>query len=216
MASITTSTFDPLRRFVNVRLQQGVPIVDSDWNELDDVPEVRAARIPQVVRRRRRSGRQRRIPGDTGRHRQRRHHPERACQPSRGGRRGTPRIALGHVGRALVDGLDVMIEQDLTFSAQDLLKGKPGAEAKAKQLDVPVIEPLTTPAADGPVLIYLDVWERLITPDAQPSLVLTGLGVESCARVRREWVIRSRAHPVVPAPPIRTTCPAMPTFRSPS
>src|SRR6478609_1046058 len=37
MAIITPSTFDPLRRFVSVRLQQGVPIVDADWNEMDDV-----------------------------------------------------------------------------------------------------------------------------------------------------------------------------------
>ena len=52
MASITTSTFDPLRRFVNVRLQQGVPIMDSDSNELDDVRKVELG-DPQVVRRRR-------------------------------------------------------------------------------------------------------------------------------------------------------------------
>jgi len=37
MAVITSSTFDPLKRRCNVRLQQGVPIVDSDWNELDDI-----------------------------------------------------------------------------------------------------------------------------------------------------------------------------------
>ena len=37
MAQITPDTFDPLRRFVSVRLQQGVPIVDADWNEMDDV-----------------------------------------------------------------------------------------------------------------------------------------------------------------------------------
>src|SRR6266568_502241 len=201
MASITASTFDPLRRFVNVRLQQGVPIVDSDWNELDDVRkfELRAFLkwfvgdgVPagndgfRVVP----AGTDNNVIIQAG-----------APAPANGTDHQT--IALGHVGRALVDGLDVLIEQDLTFGGQDLLRGNPGAEAKATQLGVPVIEPLTTPAADGPVLIYLDVWERLVTPDAQPSLVLTGLGVESCARVRREWVIRSRA------------CPAMPTFRSP-
>ena len=37
MAVITTSTFDPLKARCNVRLQQGVPIVDADWNELDDI-----------------------------------------------------------------------------------------------------------------------------------------------------------------------------------
>src|SRR5438132_13423771 len=37
MAIISDNTFDPLRRYVAVRLQQGVPIVDADVNELDDI-----------------------------------------------------------------------------------------------------------------------------------------------------------------------------------
>ncbi len=37
MAVITKDTFDPLHRYVGVRLQQGVPIVDADWNEMEDV-----------------------------------------------------------------------------------------------------------------------------------------------------------------------------------
>ena len=37
MAIISTSTFKPLEARCNVRLQQGVPIVDADWNELDDI-----------------------------------------------------------------------------------------------------------------------------------------------------------------------------------
>src|SRR5947208_16801599 len=44
MAVITPNTFDALRRYVSVRLQQGVPIVDADWNEKEDIRrfEVRA------------------------------------------------------------------------------------------------------------------------------------------------------------------------------
>ena len=198
MASITTSTFDPLRRFVNVRLQQGVPIVDSDWNELDDVRkfELRAF-LKWFVGDGVPAGNDgfRVIPAGTDND-----VIIQAGAPTPANGTDHQAIALGHVGRALVDGLDVMIEQDQKFSGQELVRGNPGADAKAGQLGVPVIEPLMTPATDGPVLVYLDVWERLVTPDAQPSLVLTGLGVESCARVRREWVIRSRAHPDVPAP----------------
>ena len=37
MAVITKDTFKPLLRYVGVRLQQGVPIVDADWNEMEDV-----------------------------------------------------------------------------------------------------------------------------------------------------------------------------------
>ena len=37
MAVITPDTFDPLRSYISVRLQQGVPLVDADWNEAHDV-----------------------------------------------------------------------------------------------------------------------------------------------------------------------------------
>ena len=37
MAVITPDRFDPMLRYVNVRVQQGVPIVDADENERDDI-----------------------------------------------------------------------------------------------------------------------------------------------------------------------------------
>jgi hypothetical protein len=37
MGTITTDTFNPIRAYSNVRLQQGVPLVDADVNELDDI-----------------------------------------------------------------------------------------------------------------------------------------------------------------------------------
>ena len=30
-------TFDPAKRYVGIRLQQGVPLLDRDWNELEDI-----------------------------------------------------------------------------------------------------------------------------------------------------------------------------------
>src|SRR5690606_36742539 len=39
---------------------------------------------------------------------------------------------------------------------------------------------------------YLDVWERLVTLAEDPSLVLPGLGTETCSRLRREWAVRAR------------------------
>jgi hypothetical protein len=50
------------------------------------------------------------------------------------------------------------------------------------------------------VVVYIDVWERLVTPVEDPSLVHSGLGVESCARLKREWVVRARVGDSVPAP----------------
>jgi hypothetical protein len=62
----------------------------------------------------------------------------------------------------------------------------------AAALGVPQVAALTTPVADGALTVYLDVWERLATPVEDPSLILPGLGTESCARLRREWVVRTR------------------------
>ena len=31
------ATFDEHKRYLGVRLQQGVPLLDRDWNELDDI-----------------------------------------------------------------------------------------------------------------------------------------------------------------------------------
>ena len=36
MAVISSNSFDPLSRYVSVRMQQGVPLVDRDWNERED------------------------------------------------------------------------------------------------------------------------------------------------------------------------------------
>jgi hypothetical protein len=37
VGDFSRSTFDRLKHYVGVRLQQGVPLVDADWNELEDI-----------------------------------------------------------------------------------------------------------------------------------------------------------------------------------
>ncbi|MEV0429629.1 DUF6519 domain-containing protein [Micromonospora sp. NPDC050495] len=188
MAVITASTFDPLLAHVNVRLQQGVPIVDADWNTQDDIRkfELRAFLKWYV--------------GDglpegndgfrigTG--------PAnsftiRAGAQGPGGSLPNAEAALRQVGRFIVDGLDVFLRSDVKFDQQPLHESQPGAAALAARLAVPVIAKLDTPATDHRVLVELDVWERLLTPDEDPGLIHTGLGVETCARTRREWVVRA-------------------------
>ena len=36
MGNFSRNTFDPNKNYVGVRLQQGVPLLDADWNEMDD------------------------------------------------------------------------------------------------------------------------------------------------------------------------------------
>src|SRR5262249_51070988 len=183
-----TSTFDPLKARCNVRLQQGVPIVDADWNELDDIRKfdlrtylkwfvgdgipdssdafkVDAITPPVVDDFIVRAGVVAPPPGTT-----------RYDQ------------GLRFAGHAIVDGLDVLIPADIRYKAQPLFT--------AAAFGVPQIAPLPTVA--GPVAVYLDVWERLVTSQEDPSLVLSGIGTESCARMKREWCVRTRSGNVVP------------------
>src|SRR3954451_18281396 len=37
MGNFSRDTFDRLKHYVGVRLQQGVPLIDADWNELEDI-----------------------------------------------------------------------------------------------------------------------------------------------------------------------------------
>jgi hypothetical protein len=191
MAIITASTFDPLKTRCNVRLQQGVPIVDADWNEFDDIRkfEMRAYLKWYVG-----DG----IPaGSDGFRIDAQTAPAVddfiircgvAAAPA-----GTSNYAIGlqNTGRCIVDGLDVIIAADVAYKAQAMFTGPgPGGQ--------PQIQPI--PIIAGTVAVYLDVWERLITAQEDPTLVLSGLGTESCARLRREWCVRTRAGTAAPAP----------------
>lgn len=188
MAVISTDTFQPLNRYVGVRLQQGVPIVDADWNELEDVRkfEVRAF-LKWFVGNGIPDGSDGfRIDG-TG---------ASNSFTIRAGITG-PADGLSNVGRCLVDGLDVLIDADLAYTAQPLHTSQPGAAALAAQFGVPVIPALAAGPA-GTVIAFLDVWERLLTPTQEPDLIHPGLGTESCARLRREWVVRTRTGTSLP------------------
>lgn len=190
MAVITPDTFDSLRRYVGVRLQQGVPLVDADWNELEDVRKFELRTflkwfvgdgVPD-------GNDGFRIVG-TG---------SANDFTIAAGVSGSP-DGLANVGRCLINGLDVIIPTDLDFTDQPLHVDQPGSAALAAALGVPAIQAMTTPTGDGTVVGYIDVWERLVTPTEDPGLVLPGLGTESCARIKRDWVVRARNGTSVPA-----------------
>jgi hypothetical protein len=187
MAVITPSTFDPLKARCNVRLQQGVPIVDADWNELDDIRKFQlrsylrwfvgdgipndgaAFRIDAITSAVKDNFTIRF--GDT-------------APPD-----GTSNFdqAMRYAGRAIVDGMDIMITSDVKYKDQPLFS--------AAALGVPIIAAMP---ATADVAVYLDVWERLVTAQEDTSLVLGGIGTESCSRVKREWCVRTRAGKLAP------------------
>jgi hypothetical protein len=196
MAQITPDTFDPLRRFVSVRLQQGVPIVDADWNEKDDV---RRFELRTYLKWFVGDG----VPFDSDAFRIRAVAvPEAdnvlisAGVPAAPVGESNYNAGLRHVGRCLVDGAEATITTDVDFRGQELHTSQPGAAALATQRDTVVIDEM--PVLDGTVCIYLDLWDRIVRPDELPALVFPDIGTESCARVRGEWVVRARVGTAAP------------------
>jgi len=196
MAVITPDTFDPLKRFVSVRLQQGVPVVDADFNEGDDA---RRFEMRSYMRW---------FVGDGVPYGSDAFRIQALVAPAANDfviRRGVAAAPMGstplatglhHLGRCLVDGLEATIEDDVDFRAQELHVANAGAAAAGIRLGSLTIPEL--PVLTGNVLIYLDVWERIARPDEFPGLVFVDIGTETCARIRREWAVRARLPNVVP------------------
>jgi hypothetical protein len=191
MAVITPDTFKAIRGYVGVRLQQGVPIVDADENEREDIRrfELRAFLKWYVG-----NG----VPeGDDDGFRIIGAGAANDFTIGGGPAAGTT-DGLRAAGRCIVDGLDVLIFRPVAFTAQPLHPDAPDAAAHTAKLGVPPVVKLTTPTTDETVLVFLDVWERLVTPSDDPDLVLPSLGTESCSRIKREWVVRQRTGTTVP------------------
>jgi hypothetical protein len=192
MAVITKDTFDPLRRYVGVRLQQGVPILDADVNEREDIRqfELRAF-LKWFVRDGVPEGNEGfRIEGTSLSN----DFMIKAGAPPVPSGTSSGDKGLGYVGRCLVDGQDVIIENDIQYTKQPLT-----SQAEADRLGVPVVRPQPT---TRPHHLYLDVWTRIVTTVEEPGLVQPGLGTETCVRRKREWVVRARTQtPAKPGAP---------------
>ena len=93
-------------------------------------------------------------------------------------------------GRCLVEGWDAINESDLKYSAQPLFDNK--KLAGGKKWDVEPVKPLTTPKLNRTDTVYLDVWEREVNALEDKDLFNRdiGVGVETCVRLKREWVVR--------------------------
>lgn len=172
----TFEDFAKLRHYVGVRIKQGVPLVDADLNEMDDL---RRYEMRSFLRWFVGDG----VPdGNDG---FRLLPSGQANDLLITGGLGTPETA----GRCLVDGLEVLNEVDLRFGEQPLVD-----PVRAAVLGVdPVVVPAAPVVGQRTDLFYLDVWEREITSaDAgHDDIVDARIGIETARRVRREWVVRA-------------------------
>src|SRR5215471_9823706 len=165
MGNFSRNTFDPTRNYVGVRLQQGVPLVDADWNEMDDAirNEIYSGFAQLFL-----SGVQ---PGA----------PDLQISPGSPAENNLSMAA----GVVLVAGRPLRVPAAVTYTAQPWFNNP----TRAAQDGVAVIPPLTTPPSVGfgrTDLAYLDVWEREVRSTEDANLIHPAIGVETCVRIKRE------------------------------
>jgi hypothetical protein len=169
MGNFSRSTFDPLKDYVAVRLQQGVPVLDADWNELNDVTRqelydtfsltftdgVRPYSFDLEV-----------------------------------GFRQEPNDFSVLAGAALIQGHPIRVRKNVRYSTQPWTDPQ-----RAARDGVAVIPPLTTPTGTATTpprtdIAYLDVWEREVGSTDDGNLINPAIGVETCVRIKREAAVR--------------------------
>ncbi|HVQ07046.1 MAG TPA: DUF6519 domain-containing protein [Allosphingosinicella sp.] len=182
------SSFDALRDYAGVLLQQGHPTLDADWNELVAIIE-RRLRVQTVDT----IGRAV-VPLET---------PTGFEVKLAAG----PKLTIGR-GRMYVHGLLAENHGRIGAGAAPVfdrsrdVDGEPAgvldesisAEANdfvdyAAQPYLPV--PPALPAIGGPHLVYLDVWRREVTPLKDPRLLEPALGgIDTATRWQTVWQVR--------------------------
>jgi len=174
MGNFSRNTFDRLKHYVGVRLQQGVPLIDADWNEQEDI---RKFELQAFLKWFAGNG----VPSANDGFRI----LAAAGTTNNFDIQGGNGTALG-AGRILVEGMDAMLESTMRYSNQPLYDNP----TLAARWGVAVITPLTTPIAAREDLVYIDVWEREVDSSEDGNLINPAIGIESCVRLRREWAVR--------------------------
>lgn len=182
------TSFDGLRDFAGVFLQQGHPTLDSDWNELVAIFErrMRAETVDTigraVVPRETPSGFEIQVAaGPTLRIGRGRIYVDGLLAENHG------RIGAGAppvLDRARLDGGDAVgvLDEFISTSANDFID-------YTAQPYLPVAPAL--PAGAGPHLACLDVWKREVTPLKDPRLLEPALGgIDTATRWQTVWQVR--------------------------
>jgi hypothetical protein len=170
MGNFSRDTFDPAKRYVAVRLQQGVPLVDADWNETNDVVRHELYDSLRTV-----IGEG--VAGGSS--------DVSVVVLNPIGMPGEPILLLLQPGSAIVAGRPVRVLAPIPYNTQRWLDP---AQAAADGVDV---IPPPPPRDPGRVdLAYLDVWEREVDSHEDPDLVNPAIGVETSVRMKREAALR--------------------------
>jgi hypothetical protein len=171
MGNFSRTTFDPAKAYSAVRLQQGVPLVDADWNELQDITRNELYDALLTV-------------------------APNALQASVvlvGAGNNDLQLSPGVV---VVGGRPVRIASPIRYTTQRYANG-----ATAAADGVPAAAPLTTPGTARTDIVFLDVFEREVGRAEDPNIVNAAIGIETSVRLRREIVLRVAEGGAIPALP---------------
>lgn len=188
MADISRDTFNKSRHYSGVRMQQGRVLLDSDWNEQEDI---RKWEVQSFLRWFIGEG----VPEKNNGFRIFTHKAGWKNDFIIEGGDGSTEGA----GRCLVQGWEVLNESDLKYTKQKLFKNN---ELGGKWGLDPLPE-LTVPKAERSDLVYLDVWEREVNGLEDPDIQNPVLGVDTCVRIKREWAVRVYENSGTLPPPIK-------------
>lgn len=193
--------FQPLKQYVSVRLQQGVPLVDADVNERDDIRrfELRAF-LKWFIG----DG----VPANSSAFQIL---AKEEDDPPNSGTFSSDNFVISGVelsiptapnlqsyinaGRCLVDGQDVFIVDNVDFTQQPLYVTNlpPAGETPGAGIildpDAEPIQPI--PPTEQPITIYLDVWEWEVENTEDSELIDERIGLLTSTRIRRDWAVRA-------------------------
>jgi len=180
-------SFDALRDYAGVFLQQGRAALDADWNEMVAIFErrIRAATVDTIGRAV--------VPLET----------PLAFQIQLG---AGPTLSFGR-GRHYVDGLLAENHGDFDETTAVFDRARDGANGPEGVLDEPISpvagdfvaydaqpywpRPTPLPEGNGPHLAYLVVWQREVTPLIEPDLLEPALGgIDTATRWQTAWQVR--------------------------
>ncbi len=149
------------KHYVSIRLQQGVPLLDADWNEQEDV---RRMELETLLAMAIGSG----VPAGSD-----------GFRIQEAGVDNDFRIDAGLI---FIDGWLVYNPNLIEYSSQ------PHRERSG--VTPPLSIPLN-PAPEARLeLVYLDVWEQEVDKEEDDNLIDQNIGVETSVRMERLWVVR--------------------------
>jgi hypothetical protein len=167
------------RDYRGVRLQMGVPLVDADWNELEDARKAELRDLSAAVIG---TG----VPlGGNG-------FAIAVLSPSPG---AVPQFTI-EAGAMVANGVLVTNKAKINYTQQEYYAGTQAGQQRASARGVTPVPVLTAlPTYGGnPVTrtdqIYLEVWEREVNSQEDPRIMDNALLEETCVRLRLEWAVR--------------------------